>query len=102
MPRAVVAAVKANAGKSMSMILKAESSEMVRPLEEKPWKALGFALTILNCVANTVITQGLSFVVIYKIKGFMNLGTFVLNFFQYFLCSCFGNRIFNLRPLLFP
>lgn len=43
-------------GKCMSMLLEAESSEMVRPPEEKPWKALGLALTILNCVANTIVT----------------------------------------------
>lgn len=35
----------------------------------------------------------------YKIKAFVNLGTFVLNFFQHFLHSHFGNRVFNLKSL---
>lgn len=89
--------------------MKAELYEMERLLEQKYWQAWDSTLRTLKCVTNTndLGLKGCCFLCVclffaYKTKGFMNSGTVVLSFFQYFLHFYFGNRVFNLRrPMLF-
>lgn len=75
--------------------------------KQKLQKALNFSLTALDCVIRTNYLGlkgfgGFLFCFFaYKIKAFVNSGTFVLNFFQHFPYSHFGSRIFDLRPLFF-